>query len=208
MDCFLGFDASMLLGALIDAGASPTEIESKLKRKGINATIYVSTTERASITCKKASVVARCAEDLLMAEKDEFAASALNGHPCTGETNALSILAVLMAIEELSVEYIISSELSLGDSTDGTVLTMLENADIEVLPSDGSCKDIYPADVAFLVALANESGPKPPMEIISVGYGAGGNTAEQPNIVNVLIGEFEAENLFENHERELLISSL
>ena len=54
MDCFLGFDAQMLLGALIDAGASVEIIRKDFENAGISADISISNTLRCSISCKRA----------------------------------------------------------------------------------------------------------------------------------------------------------
>ena len=57
MDCFLGFSAGMLLGALIDAGANPDEIYAELEKENIDLSISVQYTDRASIRCRKAFAV-------------------------------------------------------------------------------------------------------------------------------------------------------
>ncbi|MCU1359383.1 MAG: hypothetical protein JWN99_672, partial [Ilumatobacteraceae bacterium] len=50
-----------------------------------------------------------------------------------------------------------------------------------------------PTGVALMVALADEFGPMPPLEISSVGYGAGTRDIPgRPNVVQVVIGESTA----------------
>jgi len=208
MDCFLGFDARMLLGALVDAGANPESVQNKMKDKGITASIHVSTTERASIVCKKVSVLAKTPQDVLSAGHDEIAHRVLGEYENSEGTDALCAIAAVLAIEELCIDYIITSEVSLGENTDGRVIEILNKAGIEIMPSDGSMKNMEPADASFLAAITNESGYKPPMNIISIGYGAGGESPDEPNIVNAIIGEFDSDNLFESQGREELIESL
>ena len=56
--------------------------------------------------------------------------------------------------------------------------------------------------------ISNENGPKPPMEIISIGYGAGGDNPDNPDIISAIIGEFESDNLFSYEEAEDLVAYL
>lgn len=208
MDCFLGFDATMLLGALVDAGASAEAIETKLKEDGINLLLSVKTTTRSSINCKRVLALANTRDDIDKAMENEFVSSIINTHGSCDGTDALSVTAVLCAAELLDIEYIITSDVSLGEKTDGRVIAILDNAAIHTMPSDGSTKNMQPADAAFLAAIANECGPKPPMTILSIGYGAGGTNCEEPNIISAIIGEFESGNMFDMAEQEELISAL
>ena len=193
MDCFLGFDASMLLGALVDAGASTDKIEQCLKDKGINASLSVKTTTRSSINCKRVLTLANTRDDIDVAMEDDFISSVIGSYGSCEGTDAVSIAAVLCAIEQFDIEYILTSEVSLGECTDGRVLTILDNAGIHLAPSDESNKNMQPADAAFLARLSNECGPRPNMTIISIGYGAGGTNRDEPNIISAVIGEFNGE---------------
>ena len=208
MDCFLGFDASMLLGALIDAGANPQQIEGKLNDCGIKVTLTVKTTLRSSIECKKAVIRAENEESTTRAMQNELVKRVAAKYEPTDGTDAVTMLAVICAIELLDIEYILCSDVSLGEGTDGEVLMLLERAGIETLPSDGTSKNMETADAAFLTGITNESGPKPNMQILAIGYGAGGVNPDEPNIINAIIGEFGAEDLFGSAEREELIMSL
>lgn len=207
IDCFLGFDASMLLGALIDAGAEPVNIENKFKEAGINVSLSVKATTRSSIECKKVSVLADAYEDIDRASKNDFVKKILSELPPSENTNEISALAVLFALEALEADYIVTSEISLGDNTDGNVLAILSESGIETIPSECNT-NMMPADAILLSVLANECGPKPDMDIISIGYGAGGHSTDEPNIVSVIIGSFDGDYLMEFSEREELIAML
>ena len=201
MDCFLGFDARMLLGALIDAGAATEKIEESLRQKGVNASVIVQSTERSSILCKKATVIAdQEAENTL--NENNIVKSISEEYGFSEGTTPATIIAVICAAEQLGIDYIISSEISLPENTDGRVLELFERGNIAVCPADGSTKGTEPADAAFLVQISNENGPKPPMEIISIGYGAGGDNPDNPDIISAIIGEFESDNLFSYEETE------
>ena len=207
MDCFLGFDAEMLLGALIDAGAVADKIEDSLSQDGIKVSVIVQNTIRSSILCKKATVITDLKTEQKLLENNIVKSISEKYNFSKGTTPA-SIMAVIYAAEQLGIEYIISSEISLAENTDGRVLEVLESGNIATCPADGSTKETEPADAAFLVQLSNESGPKPPMEIIYIGYGAGGDNADNPDIISAIIGEFESDNLFSYEESEDLVAYL
>ncbi len=208
MDCFLGFDASMLLGALIDAGANPDEIQAKLAEAGIEASLTVKTTVRSSIDCKKAVLLADSKKASEFAMQNELIKHVLEERHATEGTDAVTMQAAIYAVELLDIEYIMCSDVSLGEGTDGEVLSLLEKAGIEALPSDGTIKNMEAADASFLTAITNESGPKPNMQILAIGYGAGGKSPDEPNITSAVIGEFGEGELFNASEYEELIMSL
>ncbi len=205
IDCFLGFDASMLLGALIDAGANAQKIEDSLLENGISASIYVKNTERSSIHCKEATVISNEPCEIIGSyEKNEIVNKIFKQYIPTTETSELSVFAVMLAVKQLNIEYIITSGLHLSDSADSIVINILKNASIDVLAYNENTKPMQPADAFFLACIVNESGPKPEMEIVSVGYGAGGKISDEPNIINAVIGEFQCDNLFKSEEAEEL----
>ena len=110
--------------------------------------------------------------------------------------------------KEMEIEYIITSDISLGEGTDGKVIELMENAGIATMPSDESSDHMQPADAAFLGFIANECGPRPDMHITAIGYGAGGNDTQKANIVSAVIGEFNSDIFLESKDYEELIASL
>lgn len=109
----------------------------------------------------------------------------------------------LNAIKELNIDYIITSPLGIPSGTDGEVLTVLEKGGIETLPCDSSTKKMKLADAQFLIKISAECGPKPDMNILSVGYGAGGEDENEANIITSYIGEFDGGNLICREENLL-----
>ncbi len=109
----------------------------------------------------------------------------------------------LNAIKELNIDYIITSPLGIPSGTDGEVLALLEKSGIETLPCDSSTKKMDICDAEFLIKISAECGPKPNMNVISIGYGAGGENENEANIIASYIGEFVDGNLI-CHEENLL----
>ena len=205
MDCFLGFSAQMLLGALVDAGLSTDALTMRLKEIDPTLSVMVQNTERASINCKKVTLLSDNAGNHSYSSAAEDLA---NEYGYSDETTPMYIDAVIAAIKELDIEYIITSDVSLGETVDGKVIELLENAGIVTMPSDESCDNIHPTDAAFLGYIANECGPRPDMHIIAIGYGAGGTDTQKPNIVSAIIGEFNSDIFFDAKDYEELTASL
>ncbi len=185
LDCFFGFDASMLLGALIDAGADPDALD------GLE--IGTSKTLRCSIECTKA-YVASCS----IAETPYN--HIFEDYLPTKGTNPETVKAVVSIAEQLGIEYIMCSDIGICDGTDGEVLNILEAAGVETLPSDGEEVCMHAADARFLTAIVNEYGPKPPMDILAIGYGAGGTSSESTHLLTAFVGEYNSEELFDAEE--------
>ncbi len=205
MDCFLGFSAQMLLSALVDAGLNPDTLCLRLKKENIDLAAVVHNTERASIACKKVTLLSKDPDSEIC---NSIATDVLSRCDCSEETTPAYIAAVIAAIKELEIEYIITSDVSLGENVDGKVIELLNNAGIELLPSDESCDNMESADAAFLAFVANECGPRPDMNITAVGYGAGGSDTQKANIVSAVIGEFNSDIFFEAKDYEEIIASL
>jgi len=201
IDCFFGFDASMLLGALIDAGASPEGIKNDLDTSLENFKLNVTQTTRHFIECKKAYVSGNGC-------KTEFVKEINSKYPLSQGTDTASMEAVLSAIEMLNIEYIMCSDIGIKDGTDGEVLKIFESSGIETLPAEDSSPVINISDAVFLKSIVNECGPKPQMDIIAIGYGAGGEDEEKAHLVSVTIGSFNPENLFETVSTEEIVSML
>ena len=118
MDCFLGFDAQMLLGALIDAGASVEIIRKDFENAGISADISISNTLRCSISCKRAEVITDSKPESYFVD-NPMISSIFKDFEITPGTDPVTIMAVVFATEQLGIDYIISSDISLPENTDG-----------------------------------------------------------------------------------------
>ena len=205
MDCFLGFSAQMLLSALVDAGLDTDALLLHLKEENINLSAFVHDTERVSIACKKITLLPDNSDKIQI---PSYLSDETNDYSYSDETTPVYIAAVIAAIKEMEIEYIITSDISLGEGTDGKVIELMENAGIATMPSDESSDHMQPADAAFLGFIANECGPRPDMHITAIGYGAGGNDTQKANIVSAVIGEFNSDIFLESKDYEELIASL
>ena len=147
IDCSFGFDVTMLLGALTDAGADTDAIVSSLEDDYPGINISKKDVTRNHLECKLVEVY--CEDSFSAAKK-----------------------MTEMAIENLGIEYIITSGVPRCDGTDGEVISILERAQIALVPADDNQFRPGREDALFLASVANDSGIRPDMEVISVGYGA------------------------------------
>ncbi len=125
-----------------------------------------------------------------------------------GSVDAIvDIVGTCAALESLDVERIVCSSITVGEGTVLAAHGQLPNpapAVTELLarrnaPSRGidDRKELAtPTGVALMCALADEFGPMPAFNVVSVGYGAGSaDIAGRPNVVQVVIGDAAAPNL-------------
>ena len=118
-----------------------------------------------------------------------------------GSVDAIvDIVGACAALEVLGVERIVCSPVSVGRGTVRAAHGVLPNPAPAVMsllarrgaPSVGIDEPLElatPTGVALMVALADEFGPMPAMQVQSVGYGAGGrDTPGRPNVVQVVLG--------------------
>ncbi|HEY4611129.1 MAG TPA: LarC family nickel insertion protein, partial [Ilumatobacteraceae bacterium] len=125
-----------------------------------------------------------------------------------GSVDAIvDVVGTCAALESLGVDRIVCSSITVGEGTVLAAHGLLPNpapAVTELLarrnaPSRGvdDRKELAtPTGVALMCALADEFGPMPAVNVMSVGYGAGSaDIAGRPNVVQVVIGEAEATSL-------------
>lgn len=168
IDCYYGFDASMLLAALIDAGASEDKIRELISQQTDEFLLEVSEGTACSVECKTAHTEGISAENRY---------GLLN--PCVGE-------AVMAAIKAIGADFVISSPLGVPDNLDGDILSLIENNGLETKPYDG--RYFHQSDAVFLSHIISESGPLPDMEILSVGYGCRSDISD--SLVTVYVGSY------------------
>ena len=171
IDCSFGFDVVMLLGALADAGADTDAIALYLEGKYPHITINKKDVTRNHLDCKLVEV---SCEDVFSAAKKMTE----------------------MAIENLGIEYVITSGVPLCDGADGEVISILEKAGVALLPADDGqcCPDRE--DALLLASVANDSGIRPDMEVISVGYGA----SQRDGMVIATVGYMNTDDINLNEE--------
>lgn len=112
----------------------------------------------------------------------------------------VDIVGACAALEVLGVDRIVCSPISVGRGTVRAAHGVLPNPAPAVMsllarraaPSVGIDEPLElatPTGVALMVALADEFGPMPALQVQAVGYGAGGrDTPGRPNVVQVVLG--------------------
>lgn len=229
-DCFSGASGDMLLGALLDAGASEEAVRSSLEplplegwtlsvkrtMKGpISATQVTVTHDSGAVSRRYADIKAMLGGADLAAgvkqralETFELLARAeakihgaptedVHFHEVGGIDTVIDIVGVAAALEILQPDQVITSPIATGrgrvDSLHGpipvpapAVLELLKGAEIF---ERGTDELVTPTGAAILRAATSRFGSMPPLEITSVGYGAGARDAELPNVVRVIEGE-------------------
>jgi uncharacterized protein (TIGR00299 family) protein len=113
----------------------------------------------------------------------------------------VDIVGACAAFAHLAADRTIVSALPLGDgfvSTAHGTLPVPVPAVTEILSSAGAPvvaggegETVTPTGAALLVTFADSFGAHPPMRLQRSGYGAGTRDATTPNVVRVLLGEFE-----------------
>ncbi len=108
------------------------------------------------------------------------------------------VVGVLLGFDLLGVQEIVVSPVPLGRGTLKTshgqmplpspaTLALLRGA--PVIGVEHPVETVTPTAAALLTELASRFGPIPAMRLASIGYGAGGRTTPEPNILRLLIGE-------------------
>ena len=99
--------------------------------------------------------------------------------------------AIELLLKSLDADYVMCSPVPLSDTSDGEIISLLERAGIECVSTNEEIT-IKAEDARFLATNVSECGPKPDMDIISVGYGADGGKY----FLCVTVGEYNSQELF------------
>jgi len=251
-DPFSGASGDMILGALVDAGASSRTLRAELRKLGLDGfSISARRVERSGIGAMKVTVKTRPRDgghghhrhlpdilDIIAAadlpDGDKAKASAVfrrlaeaeaRVHGCSieeihfhevGAVDAIvDIVGAAIALRLLGIERVVCGPLRTGtgfvECAHGR-LPLPAPATAELLqgvPSIGT--DVAgelttPTGAALLTTLADAFGPRPPMAVEAVGYGAGDARREAPpNLLRVFVGEAIAEA--EGHVMERLFDA-
>lgn len=208
IDCFGGFDTNMLLGALIDMGASPIYTEQELISKGIEADIVSDRVRRSGIDAVFAYT--RCVRNENSEDK-----KIKNMCDALGECDNDNIClwsAVLCCIECFGVEKIICSPIADGSGINHSgmpvpsvdVMELLKKYHIPIKTVDVGRELVSCEGAVFLGENVDEFGMLPVGNIMCIGYGAGEENVDGcVNIVRCVLTETQDCDIFEK-EIEML----
>lgn len=161
IDCFYGFSAHMLMGALADICDIPSCDDYSVHKESL---------KRSLIDC--------------------ISAKALDN-----EKNDITASVVSQVIKSMGIDYVMCSSVPLADSADGNVINALQSRGVEMYPAERGAY-ITSEGARLLAEIATECGTKPPMEILSVGYGA--DKEDEDAFLCVTIGEYGSDAFLEN----------
>lgn len=129
---------------------------------------------------------------------------AIHLHEVGGDDTLIDIVGVLSALEELHIERVYSSPLPLArgfiNSMHGVLplpapatLALLKDAYVRYVDTV-EAELVTPTGAALITSLTHEYGGFPPMQLKTIGVGAGQRQMPFPNVVRVWIGETSPQN--------------
>ena len=120
-------------------------------------------------------------------------------HEIGGVDSLVDIIGVLIGIDHLGIDRIISSPIPLGkgiiDSSHGKIpipapATLEILKDVPIYGTETASELTTPTGAALIKALSKGFGPIPPLSIKRIGYGIGKRRLkERPNLVRIILGE-------------------
>lgn len=218
LDCFLGFETEMLLGALINIGADSSAIEAEMKKAFPSSALRVSNVTRCSVEALRAEVISDSVKAFKCGEAFEY----IDSYICdTGasaylkriagiyfdadsdavlcEDELCRMYALYLALQHTGADYVICSSIREGsgfEEKDGgyyiipskAALEIVKTAKIPVRAAEIEKELTAACGAAVLAATANEYGAMPEMDIEKIGYGAGKEDLPMPNLMRAVLG--------------------
>ena len=221
IDCLGGFTSSMLLGALIDMGASVAYAEQMSESAGIKTEIYSDRVRRGGTDAvfAYAKCMGRQTEPEFFSEYELKLRNMCEslGEDFAQSDNICTWLAVLHCIQSFGAECVICSPLADGSGIDEKTglpvpgvktLELIKMYRIPLRTLD-VCRELISAEgAAFLGEAADKFGMLPLGSIKCVGYGAGEEEIDGcENIVRCVLTETQ-EDIFMAEELEKLITEI
>ena len=217
IDCFGGFTTSMLLGALIDMGASASFAEQELANMGMGVEIYSDRVQRSGMDAVYA--YAKCVGRQI---ECDFA-SKYENRLCSmceslGETfgdseNVCLWAAALCGIDAFGADKIICSPLTEGSGIDKSTsapvpdskgMELIKKYGIPLRGADIQKELLSHEGIVFVGENADEFGVLPLGNILCIGYGAGEDVDGCINIVRCVLTETEDSGIMAG-ELEMLL---
>lgn len=223
LDCFLGIDTEMLLGALINLGADASSVEEQLKKVFPSASIKVSDVKRCALDALKAEVILDSKEVFGYSNALEYTDININDSAAAiylkrvfktyfdadsvaviKENEICGIYALYLALKSIDADYVISSVIREGSGfyeKDGGYFIIPSPAALEIFKTEKIPVRTAELEVeltgalgaSVLSATANEYGTMPEMNIERIGYGAGSIDLQMPNLIRVVLGSTAGE---------------
>ncbi|HYI45464.1 MAG TPA: nickel pincer cofactor biosynthesis protein LarC, partial [Actinomycetota bacterium] len=227
-DCFSGAAGDMILGGLVDAGASMKAVIDNVNALGLSdASLSFETANKNGLRATKARVtteartrsspeitallseapldpavrdlVNKVFDVLVDAEATAHGTSAqtVHLHEAGSDDALIDVVGSCAALLSLEPELVVTSPLPTGggfvESAHGR-LPVPVPAVVHILKglplvSRGGRELVTPTGASFLKAVSHRFGDMPDMILDSIGYGAGDQDDELPNVVRVMIGE-------------------
>jgi uncharacterized protein (TIGR00299 family) protein len=121
-------------------------------------------------------------------------------HELGGTDTIIDVTGTLIGLEILEISSIFCSPIPLGKGfikgahgqiplPSPATIALLKG--VPVFGREIEAELVTPTGAAILVELAEDYCPPPPMVVQSIGYGAGGRDLPVPNLLRVLVGEFQ-----------------
>ena len=105
--------------------------------------------------------------------------------------------AIVQTLISLGIDYAMCSPIPVGDNADGEVISALQSGSVDMYPAERSAY-ILPHEAKLLASVIAECGDKPPMDIVSVGYGA--DLRDESAFLCATIGEYNGDTLAEKQQ--------
>ena len=124
-------------------------------------------------------------------------------HELGGVDTIVDVVGVLVGLEALGIQRIITSPVPLGrgfiKGAHGQIplpapATAALLKGFPVVGVDLQVETVTPTGAVLLTSLSNDFGPIPPLQLETIGYGAGGRDLPIPNLIRLFIGEYQEEN--------------
>lgn len=229
LDMFGGISGDMLLGALIDAGVSLSEVQEEIDEKlPIEAEITAKKVKRRGITARKVAVnfeeeseerslsdvrklieESRLNQEVKEGSKRVFEAlgkaearvhdlglDEVHFHEVGAVDSIVDVVASVMCLQKLRIEEIYYSDFKVGSGTiqiEHGRYPIPAPATVELLKGqrmirlDVKSELTTPTGVALATTLGRQGFP-PAFELDRIGYGAGKEKLDRPNVLRVEIG--------------------
>jgi len=233
VDCVAGASGDMLLGALIDLGLSPNDLNDKLNLlklsgfkieaqqvqknslRSMHLKVHVTdqktkrrVPELIEIIQKSDLPESICIKAIVIIQKLGEVEARIHGvsleqvhlHELGGIDTIVDIVGFLIGLDLLRIEALYVSPIPLGrgfvQSAHGEIplpapatLELLKGVPVYGIETDKEL--VTPTGAVLLTTLATGFGSIPPMQVETIGYGAGTREMPFPNVLRILLGTNE-----------------